>query len=43
MVAVCNQKKGKSVFDDTERVLSLAKFMKVFCGNIRGRSCLYKK
>ena len=24
-------KKGKSVFDDTKRVLSLAKFMKVFC------------
>ena len=43
MLTVCNLKKGKSVFDDTERVLSLAKFTKGFCGNIRGRSYLYKK
>ena len=34
-------KKGKSVFDDTERVLSLAKFMKVFCGKKTPSSTRY--
>ena len=34
MVVGCNLKKDRSVFDDTERVLSLSTFIKVFCGNI---------